>query len=174
MSPGISSTASIGDQDFNLTVKRYNIPLSGQGKQKQVSNFYRSQGSVPAGNFYSLNLLSSVPKQTKFIIESIKAQAMLTTSAGVAKAINYIKGTLVLAGNANAGLSPFPATSTHQQYSTIDFLSDNNSNTATFEGPMYVTADPNSLISFSVVIYAAIALNDVADAQAEIHWVPVI
>lgn len=171
MRPGINSTANIGDENFNLTVKRYDIPLAGK-KQIQVSNFYRSQGSIPAGNSYTLNLISSTPKNLKFVIESIRIQGMLRSSALAAKTITNIKGTLVFAGSVNAGLSPFPSTSTYQQYSTIDFLNDASSNTATFVGPLYVVADLNSLISLSIIFYASIALNDVADGQAEILWYP--
>lgn len=173
MRPGISSTASIGDQDFNLTVKRYDIPLSGQGKQNQVTNFARTVNSLPAGNTATVTVFNAIPTAAKFLIQNIRCTAMLTSSANAAKSLNWLKCTLTASGSSSWGLSLFPVPSNFQQSTVVDFYCSPDSYAAEFQGPLLVQGDYGATLALSVIAYATIALNDIIQVQANIVWQPV-
>lgn len=173
MRPGISSTANIGDDNFNLTVKRYDIPLEGKGKDIQVTNYARTVGSLAAGNTASVTVFNGLPTANKFILQRLRVTAMLTTSASAPKAITWLKCSLVASGSNNLGLSSFPINTTFAQSTIVDFYCSPSSYPAELSGPLYVQCDQTATIALTVVAYATITLNDIIQAQAQMTWLPI-
>lgn len=173
MPPRISSTAAIGDESFNLTVKPYQLPLSGNEKQKQISNFSRTVTGLAAGNTATVTLFNSIPTASKFIIQSIIVNAMLTTSASAPKTLNWLKCTLTASGSNSWGNSLFPVPSNFQDKSIINFYCSPGAYPAELIGPLYVQTDFGATLALTVIGYAAITLNDIIQVQCQIIWQPV-
>lgn len=175
MRPGISSTANIGDTDFNLTVKRYDIPDKGS-PGSFISGFRRQVTGLAAGNSVNHLIINGGLRVPKMIIKKIEYNAYLTTSAGAAKSINYIVFDAAISGFSNLGLTSFPGDSNANLYINqyLYHVSYPASYEGKLEGPFYVSNQMGNNANFGLTTYATFALNDIITYFMRIYWSTVV
>ena len=172
MRPGISSTANIGDNDFNLTVKRYDIPkANSQGVSVNVTNFEKTDSALPAGNSRLWSVFSDFTRIKTFWIDSIRINAFRTNSSGAIQTISVLSATLSAAGTTMTGLSSWVTTGNPADLDTqfIVFSSSPSSYGCVFNGPILYSS---SQIRLEVTAYNAITLNDIIYWNCQIYWRP--
>lgn len=175
MRPGINSTASIGDQDFNLTVKNYSIPDKGTEKF-YISGFRRQVTGLAAGNSVNHLIINGSLNVPKMIIKRIEYNAYLTTSAGVAKTINYIVFDAAISGFSNMGLTSFPGDSNANTFinQSMYHVSYPSSYEGVLNGPFYISNQMGANANFGLTTYASFTLNDIITYFMRIYWTTIV
>jgi len=173
MRPVISSTAKVGDNDFNLTVKRYDIPQLKESATAQVTSFYRQVTSLAAGNSVQHNLSLGTVRSQKILIQKIEFNAFLTSSANAPKTINTLVLDATMSGISQWGISAWPGDNTYFNNSIKAFCSPGSTD-GFFYGPVLVSPNSGAVLSFDMTAYATIALNDIIRYVINIYWNPVV
>lgn len=173
MRPGISSTASIGDQDFNLTVKRYDIPVSNTpGNNQILTSFAKTDSGLTAGSSRLWQVFSDFNRIQKFYIDKIIVNSFLTNSSGTFKTSNRLVCTLTDgSGSGWTGLGGWVTTAnpTDINNSTLTWQSNPDAYLASIDGPFVFDGTG---IRLDCQHYATIALNDVIYWTCQIYWRP--
>ena len=175
MRPGITSTANIGDDNFNLTVKRYDIPDKGT-PGSYISGFRRVVTGLAAGNSVNHLIINGAIRLPKMIIKKIEYNAYLTSSAGAAKSINYIVFDGTISGQSNMGYTSFPGDSNANLYINqyMYNVAYPSSYPGKLEGPFYISNPMGANANFGLTTYATIALNDIITYFMRIYWQTVV
>lgn len=172
MPPRISSTAAIGDESFNLTVRPYTIPTQKESGQIQVSAFYRQVTGLAAGNTVTHNISLGNVRSQKFLIQKIEFNAFLTSSANAPKTLNTLILDATMSGVSNWGFTGWLGDNTYS-YNSIKAFCSPGSTEGIYYGPLLVTPNAGAVLSFDFTAYAAIALNDIIRYVMTIYWQPV-
>lgn len=173
MRPGISSTASIGDQDFNLTVKPYSIATSSApGNNQILTSFAKTDSGLPAGSSRLWQVFSDFNRIQKFYIDEIIVNSFLTNSSGTFKTSNRLFCTLTDgSGFGWSGLGGWVtnANPTDINNTALIWQCNPDAYNAHLKGPFLFDGTG---IRLDCQHYATIALNDVIYWTCQIYWRP--
>ena len=171
MRPGITSTAKLGENDFDLTVKPYDIPKqSKSGVTINIASFTKTDSTLPAGSSRVWTIFSDFNRVSIFYIDKIFINCYRTNSSGAIQTISTISATLSNSGGSNwTGLSGWVTTAqpTNLTTNAINFQSNPSNYNCYFEGPILYNS---TSIRLEATAYATIALNDIIYWTCLIYW----